>query len=107
MDMTTGRSLQISATLPWRSPDAGTVRRRADVDQRSIDRCLSCGYAASCCDYCDGHGHVRMKDNKYDPEILRELLRLRVCKKEAARRLGVSRQTLYNYMARLAKEAQT
>lgn len=105
MDMTTGRSFQISATLPWRSPDAGCLRKVTRTEQSSIDRCLSCGYDASLCDLCDGRGHIRQRGYKYDPDLLREVLRLRVCRAEAARRLGISRQTLYNYLARLEKEA--
>lgn len=97
--------LYISATLPWLSTDAKeAVRRFSKKEQQDIDRCLSCQHSASCCDRCDGRGNVRMREDKYDPALLREMLRLRVCKKEAARRMGISRRTLYTYMARMEKE---
>lgn len=105
MDLTTGRLFQITATRPWSSPDAGALRKVTAEEQSGIDRCLSCGYAASCCDYCDGKGHLRLKEKKYDPALLREVLRLRICRAEAARRLGISRRTLYYYLERLEKEA--
>lgn len=96
-------SLYIMATLPWQSTDAGEPRRYSPEDQRDIDRCLCCQFEADCCDRCDGFGHVRRRKGEVDLDMLRELLKLRICKKEAARRLGVSRWTLYKHMARMAE----
>ena len=81
------------ATLPWAY---STEPVRGFGRQEDIDRCLCCCHDAAACDYCDGHGNVRLPA-EIDAELLKELLRLRVCKRQIAEQMGVSRMTVYRY----------
>lgn len=94
------------AIPPWFSIDATEKITVSHAPQEQIDRCLCCRHESAVCDYCDGRGNVRMP-NKYDPELLQELLKLRICSKEMAKRMGVSRRSLFYYLRKLEAASET
>lgn len=96
--------LFVTATLPWRSVDAGCPMQYPAEPQCNIDRCLNCKHPTGCCDRCDGKGNIHKKGRSYDPDLLREMLRLKVCPEDIARCLGVSRATCFRYIRRLRNE---
>ncbi len=111
--MEPNKAVVIRAVAPWLSVDAAGVG--ADLprtEQGRIDYCLSCPHAECLCDLCDGCGNLRTvakrgrKRAEYDVSLLRELLRLRVCDRLIAERLGVSRRTVVTIKRRLREEAQ-
>lgn len=100
----------ISAVKPWQSPDAGVKIERWGTDtQAQIDFCLEhCPYADGECADClaSGKGKGSKKPahrpSKYDPDELRELLRLKKTDKEICDHLGVTARTIRNYKKKLA-----
>lgn len=97
--------LYIRATMPWRSPDAVCEKDVPTTPQQNIDRCLCCQFAQNACDRCDGSGNLKaMRTATYDLELLRDMLRTRVCKAQIARNIGVSRMTVYRAAKRMARE---
>lgn len=91
-----------TARRPWETTDAATMMKC--TDQSAIDRCLCCCHASSACDYCDGRGNVRIPKKQENLDTLRELMKLRLCHAEMARKMQVSRPTLYRMMAKLQAE---
>lgn len=100
----------ISATRPWASPDAGEKIERWGTDtQAQIDFCLEhCPYADGDCVDClsGGKGKDAKKPahrpSKYNPDELKELLRLKKTDKEICDSLGVTARTIRNYKKKLA-----
>lgn len=97
-------------SAPWFSVDAEPpVSDFRHERQERIDVCLRCRHEASACDRCDGAGNLAAKNSaerlgSYDPDRLREMLRLKVCKRDMANRLGISRASLYRYIRRMKQE---
>lgn len=100
----------ISSQKPWNSPGAGEKIERWGTDtQAQIDYCLEhCPYADSDCVDCLGERKGKEskkpahRPSKYNPDELRELLRLKKTDKEICDHLGVTARTIRNYKKKLA-----
>ena len=72
-----------------------------NVPQQEIDFCLSCPYSEASCDRCNGMGKIADDTNRGRPKIeidgatIREMLRLRMCKKDICKNLNISDRTYY------------
>lgn len=72
-----------------------------NVPQQEIDFCLSCPYSEASCDRCNGMGKIADDTKRGRPKIeidgatIREMLRLRMCKKDICKNLNISDRTYY------------
>lgn len=108
------RESALSAVRPWRSIDAEPEWAGFEtIPQQKIDVCLMCSYCADACDVCDGDGNLKKVNRRgrprkeIDAELLREMLKLRRCRKDMCRALGISDKTLQREMERFIKEEGT
>lgn len=85
------------AKAPWYDFSFGYE----NVPQQEIDFCLSCPYSEASCDRCNGKGKIADDTKRGRPKIeidgatIREMLRLRMCKKDICKNLNISDKTYY------------
>ena len=100
-----------SAVLPWNSIDAG-IPLTNKIPQQDIDVCLMCPHHADACNHCDGNRKISMPVHNgrgrpainIDPDVLAEMLKLKMCNSEICTKLGVSRSKLMKEKSKLKKE---
>ena len=97
----------LGATLPWNSLDAQRKARIDVLPEQDIEICLSCRLRAEDCDRCDGKGNLATRGRprkEIDTELLREMLRLKRCRKDICAALGIGKDTLNKAKKELLKE---
>lgn len=99
----------VSACRPWNSPDSAVRFHIPPEEQAAINYCLqSCPYADGECINCLGGQRPTRRAGrpaKVDPSSLHALLSQQVMPGDICNALGISRQTLRNYMKTLAADA--